>query len=192
MTRESDDVLGDTSGTGLRWQVMELLRHARKRWYVYVPVALIWVMAYVRLCIDPTPRLPLLFNWTASLPYHVAWADYQKRPLARGDFIVFSFAGEAQDAYPGLRQQPFFKQVKGLPGDTVTVQDREVFINGLAMGVAKAHAFDRRPLEPIAPTVIPPDHYYVQGTSADSFDSRYRSSGLVRAAQVVATVVPLF
>ena len=42
------------------------------------------------------------------------------------------------------------------------------------------------------PTVIPPGHYYVQGTGPDSFDSRYRSSGLVRADQVIATVVPLF
>jgi conjugal transfer pilin signal peptidase TrbI len=32
----------------------------------------------------------------------------------------------------------------------------------------------------------------VQGTSPDSFDSRYRASGLVRAEQVLGTVVPLF
>jgi type IV secretory pathway protease TraF len=31
----------------------------------------------------------------------------------------------------------------------------------------------------------------VQGTSADSFDSRYRSSGLVSTADVVARVRPL-
>jgi conjugal transfer pilin signal peptidase TrbI len=40
--------------------------------------------------------------------------------------------------------------------------------------------------------VIPPGHYYVQGTSLDSFDSRYRDSGLVRAEQVLGTVLPLF
>jgi conjugal transfer pilin signal peptidase TrbI len=32
----------------------------------------------------------------------------------------------------------------------------------------------------------------VQGTSPDSFDSRYQDSGLVRAEQVVGVVVPLF
>ena len=78
------------------------------------------------------------------------------------------------------------------PGDTVTVSGRTVAINGQVVGTAKTHAFDRRPLDPIAPTVIPPGHYYVQGTSADSFDSRYRASGLVRAEQVLGTVVPLF
>ena len=60
-----------------------------------------------------------------------------------------------------------------------------------SVGRAKTHTFDRRPLDPIAPTVIPPGHVYVQGTSADSFDSRYRSSGLVSTADVVARVRPL-
>jgi conjugal transfer pilin signal peptidase TrbI len=32
----------------------------------------------------------------------------------------------------------------------------------------------------------------VQGTSPDSFDSRYQDSGLVRAEQVVGVVVPLY
>ena len=114
------------------------------------------------------------------------------RPLQRGDFIVFSFAGEAQSRYPGLRGQPFFKIVRGLPGDTVTVADRQVAVNGENVGIAKTHAYDRRPLAPIAPTIIPPGHYYVQGTSPDSFDSRYQDSGLVRAEQVIGVVVPLF
>ena len=53
------------------------------------------------------------------------------------------------------------------------------------------NTFDRRPLDPIAPNVIPPGHVYVQGTSADSFDSRYRSSGLVSTTDVLARVRPL-
>jgi conjugal transfer pilin signal peptidase TrbI len=106
--------------------------------------------------------------------------------------VVFAFAGEAQAAYPGLRGQPFFKIVRGMPGDALTVDGRIVAINGEVVGQAKTHAYDRRPLEPIAATVIPPGHYYVQGTSPDSFDSRYRASGLVRAEQVLGTVVPLF
>jgi conjugal transfer pilin signal peptidase TrbI len=112
--------------------------------------------------------------------------------LQRGDYIVYSFAGEARTAYPGLDGQPFFKIVRGLPGDRVTVSGRTVAVNGEVVGTAKAQAHDRRPLEPIASTVIPPGHYYVQGTSPDSFDSRYRASGLVRAEQVLGTVVPLF
>ena len=172
--------------------VADLLRHMRVRWYLYVPVFAVWGFAYARIFIDPTPRVPVLFNWTPSLPYSVALVQFGPHTLRRGDYIVFAFAGEAQVAYPGLHGQPFFKIVRGMPGDSVTVDGRNVAVNGEIVGKAKTHAFDRRPLEPIAATVIPPGHYYVQGTSPDSFDSRYRASGLVRAEQVLGAVVPLF
>lgn len=169
-----------------------LLRQMRRRWYLYLPVFAIWGFAYARLFLDPTPRMPVLFNWTPSLPYHVALMQYGSHPVRRDDLIVFAFAGEAQAQYPGLRGQPFFKRVRGLPGDVITVAGRLVYVNGEAVGFAKTHAHDRHPLAPIQPMVIPAGHYFVQGSSADSFDSRYRESGLVRADQVLGVVVPLF
>lgn len=172
--------------------LLDFLGHMRRRWYLYLPVFAIWGFAYVRLFIDPTPRLPLLVNWTPSLPYRLALMQYQHPAAQRGDLIVFAFAGEAQAHYPGLRGQPFFKQVRGVPGDIVTVSERTVFVNGEAVGLAKVRAFDGHPLAPIAPTVIPPGHFYVQGIGPHSFDSRYAESGLVRAEQVVGIVVPIF
>ena len=171
--------------------LLQLLRHMRRRWYLYLPVFAIWTFAYVRLFVDPTPRLPLLFNWTGSLPCHVAWLRDRPASIERGDLVVFALDGEARQTYPGLHGQPFFKIVRGVPGDRVTVDDRTVSINGEVVGIAKTHSFNRRPLEPITDLVIPPGHYYVQGTSPDSFDSRYRASGLVRDEQVLGTVVPL-
>jgi conjugal transfer pilin signal peptidase TrbI len=168
-----------------------LLRHMRRRWYLHLPVFAIWAFAYLRLFVDPTPRVPVLFNWTGSLPCHVAWLRDRPASIQRGDYVVFAFDGEAQLIHPGLQGQPFFKIVRGVPGDRVTVADRTVSINGEVVGIAKTHSFDRRPLKPIADVVIPPGHYYVQGTSPDSFDSRYRASGLVRDEQVLGTVVPL-
>jgi conjugal transfer pilin signal peptidase TrbI len=168
-----------------------LLRDMRRHWYLHLPVLAIWGFAYLRLFIDPTPRVPVLFNWTGSLPCHIAWLRDRPASIKRGDYVVFAFDGEAQQAYPGLHHQPFFKIVRGVPGDRVTVDDRTVSINGEVVGIAKTHSFNRRPLEPIADVEIPPGHYYVQGTSPDSFDSRYRASGLVRDEQVLGTVVPL-
>lgn len=170
----------------------EFLRHMRRRWILYLPVFAIWGLAYVRLFIDPMPRLPVLFNWTPSLPYRVALLVKDVGDLHRGDYVVFAFEGRAQADYRGLRDQPFFKIVRGLPGDAITVQGRVVAINGVPVGVAKTHAYDRRPLAPIAPTVIPPGYFYVQGTSPDSFDSRYAASGLVRTEQVIGRALPLF
>lgn len=176
----------------------DLSRRDLRRARVRVPrtlvllLAAIWGLAYGRLFLDPTPRLPLLFNVTASLPYTVALKLPGGGPYARGDFVVYAFAGDARRAYPGLAGQPFFKRIRGIAGDRVTVCGRMVYVNDEAVGVAKPHTFDGRPLAPIAATVIPPGHVYVQGSSADSFDSRYRASGLVREQQILARVQPLF
>ena len=70
--------------TGLRLLVTDL----RRRWYLFAAVLAIWVLAVVRLFVHHTPVLPLLFNWTPSIPYHVVWVDYRDRTLARGDFVV--------------------------------------------------------------------------------------------------------
>jgi len=171
----------------------DVLRHARAHWAVYVPVFAIWGLAFDRVFVDPTPHLPILFNWTPSVPYQVAIVQYgHSQILGHGDYIVYAFDGEAQHIYPGLRAQPFFKRIGGVPGDRVTVIGRQVFVNDKSVGVAKAATFDGHPLALIADTVIPPGYYYVQGTHPDSFDSRYRESGLVRMDQVIGKVTPLF
>ena len=168
-------------------------RDVRRRWWLYGLIAAVWCLALLRLFVPHVPVLPVMFNWTPSLPYSVVYVDYWHGPPRRGDLVVYRFTGEAgQRDYPGLKDQAFFKRVAGVPGDSVTVVGRDVFVNGVAVGRAKTHAFDRRPLQPIAPMVIPPGLLYVEGTSPDSFDSRYRSSGLVAVRDVRATVRPIF
>jgi conjugal transfer pilin signal peptidase TrbI len=177
---------------GARAVVADARRHPLVFATVLSTVVAIWALALTRVFVHHTPVLPVLFNWTPSLPYLIVVVDHGPAPLVRGDLIVYAFDGEAAERdYPGLKRQPFFKRVVGVAGDVVTVDGRDVFINGLPVGRAKTHTLDRRPLDPIAPCVIPPGHVYVQGSSADSFDSRYSSSGLVRAGDVVAHVQPL-
>ncbi|RZI40133.1 conjugative transfer signal peptidase TraF [Herbaspirillum sp. HC18] len=177
----------------LRHRFGNALRDARHHLVLYTLVFAIWGLAFVRVFIHPTPRLPILFNWTASVPYKVTLLQVGHRQALRvGDFVVYTFDGEAQRMYPGLRAQPFFKQIRGVPGDRVTVVDRQLYVNGVPVGHAKAATFDRRPLHPLTATTIPPGYYYVQGTHPDSFDSRYQESGLVRADRVIGKVIPLF
>lgn len=195
MTVMTASVSPSRLGRVMRWLFggARLLRaDLRRRWYLFAILALVWVLAVMRLFVHHTPVVPVLINWTPSVPYRVVYVDYFDRSLGRGDLIVYTFEGQAAERdYPGLRHQPFFKRIAGLPGDAVTVKDREVFVNGVRVGRAKTQTFDRRPLEPIDSTVIPPGFLYVQGTSPDSFDSRYRSSGLVRQQDVKAKVRPL-
>lgn len=168
------------------------LLEMRRRWYVHGPVFAIWIFALWRVLGDPTPHFPILFNWTASLPYTVALVQERPAELHRGDFVVYAFEGDARKLYPGLYRQPFFKRIAGLPGDRVTVLDRYVFVNGVNVGRAKFQTVDHKPLQPIAPRVIPAGYYYVQGVGADSFDSRYELSGLVASRQILSKVRPLF
>jgi len=176
-----------------RTGALSLLVDARRHWALYALLAAVWTLAAVRVFAYHMPVVPLVFNLTGSLPYHVGLVDGSHRALRRGDYIVFAFSGEAgKSAYPGLRDQAFFKRVIGISGDVVTVEGRRVFVNGVCAGIAKPQTFDRRPLEPIAPGVVPPGFLYVQGTSPDSFDSRYRISGLVPVGVVAGKVQPLF
>lgn len=191
----SSDRGAATAGAFVRWWgrgLCGVVRDGARYWYLTGPVVLIWVLAVTRVAIHHQPVTPLLFNWSPSLPYHVAIAHYGARNLARGDFIVYSFLGAAAAEYGGLRGQPLFKRIAGIAGDTVTVTDRYVYVNGHFVGWAKPHTFDKRPLNPITPTVIPAGYVYVQGTHHDSFDSRYQQSGLVKLDAVVAKLTPLF
>lgn len=173
-------------------QARATLDHMREHWIACTALALIWILAGVRVFIDPAPRIPLLFNITASLPYRVAWlASVAPSGLRRGEFVLYRFEGSAVNEYPGLARQPFFKIVRGLPGDEVRVEGRHVFVGGELVGIAKIRTFDGRPLDPIAPGVIPPGTLFVQGLGPDSFDSRYASSGLVRQDQLLGRVIPL-
>jgi len=173
-------------------QKLTLRQDMRRRWYAYLFLALIWTLVSIRIFVDPTPRLPILYNATPSLPYTFAYVRYGQKTFNRGDFIIYAFDGGAQKYFPGLRRQPFFKIVRGVPGDVVSVRDRDVFVNGKFVGMAEQYGPKRLVLDPIEPGVIPPGRFFVQGTGRGSFDSRYKLSGLVRSDQILAGVVPLF
>ena len=156
-----------------------LWTHLRRRWYVYLPLALAWSVA----------QHYLLFNWTRSLPYSVVWLE-PTPTFARGDLVVYRFEGtELMYLKKGQR---FFKRIVGVAGDRVSVEERHVVVNGVDAGIAKQYTLDGHRLEPVAPGVIPLGYFYVQGTHPMSFDSRYRESGLVHVSQIIGKVHVIF
>jgi signal peptidase I len=101
------------------------------------------------------------------------------KPVKRQDIIVFK--------YPEEPDRDFIKRVIGLPGETVEVREKKVYVNGKALDEPYAHY-----LEPVAapsefhevtsfdvrdrygPVTVPPNHYFVMGDNRDnSQDSRY-------------------
>lgn len=102
-----------------------------------------------------------------------------ERAVRRGDVVVFRF--------PEDPRRDFIKRVVGLPGETVAIRDKRVFVDGRLLDEPYAfHADDTVwPDEPsIAaehrlrdqlPSVrVPPEAYFVMGDNRDdSNDSRY-------------------
>ena len=98
------------------------------------------------------------------------------REIRRGDVVVFKFPEEPE--------RDFIKRVIGLPGDTVELRNRQVFINGQQIEEPYAHylfpvgegqespSFDVR--ESYGPVTVPDGHYFMMGDNRDnSQDSRY-------------------
>ena len=99
--------------------------------------------------------------------------------IKRRDVLVFK--------YPEEPARDFIKRVIGLPGETVELRDKKVYINGTALdepyvhflsppsGPSELHevtSFDVR--ERYGPVTVPPDHYFMMGDNRDnSQDSRY-------------------
>jgi signal peptidase I len=99
--------------------------------------------------------------------------------VRRGDVIVFK--------YPEEPERDFIKRVIGLPGETLELQEKKVYINGSPLDEPYVHfleppggdgslheftSFDVR--ERYGPVTVPPNQYFVMGDNRDnSQDSRY-------------------
>ncbi len=99
--------------------------------------------------------------------------------IHRGDVIVFK--------YPEDPNRDFIKRVIGLPGETLELREKKVYINGVPLVEPYAHylqpaaeesdlhevtSFDLR--ERYGPVTVPPNQYFVMGDNRDnSQDSRY-------------------
>ena len=99
--------------------------------------------------------------------------------VKRGDVIVFK--------YPEEPDRDFIKRVIGLPGETLELREKKVYINGKPLDEPYVHflqppsiaselhemtSFDVR--ERYGPVTVPPNQYFVMGDNRDnSQDSRY-------------------
>ena len=100
-------------------------------------------------------------------------------PIKRGEVVVFK--------YPEEPERDFIKRVMGLPGETLEVREKKVYVNGTPLDEPYAHylqpvaspsefhevtSFDVR--ERYGPVTVPVNHYFVMGDNRDnSQDSRY-------------------
>ena len=121
-------------------------------------------------------------NITNSLPYYIFTAS-PITTVERGSFISFS--------HP-LSDRDLIKQVVGLPGDTIVIENQHVFVNEQDYGYIQYTSPSGISFYPINEGVIPEGYYFVHATHPLSFDSRYEKFGLVAKEQVKEKVCPIF
>jgi signal peptidase I len=117
----------------------------------------------------------LLVNKFVFGPTGAERAVLPVRDIRRGDIVVFK--------YPVEPERDFIKRVIGLPGDTIELRAKKVYVNGQPQDEPYVHfltmsdggevtSMDVR--ERYGPVTVPPDQYFVMGDNRDnSQDSRY-------------------
>lgn len=111
------------------------------------------------------------FIYGLRLPYPFETMLIEWNQPDRGDVIVF--------IYPKDRTKDFIKRVIGLPGDTVEIRHKQVFINGAKMDDPHANFADEDrempgPRDNFGPITVPPHHLFVMGDNRDrSHDGRF-------------------
>lgn len=165
----------------MEWLGRHAQAHLRRMWWA-------WALAIVALSTVSHFFTLSVNGWTESLPDKTFLLLKQDKQVHRGDYIQFKWHGGGP--YPkGLA---FVKLVKGVPGDVVSVRDRQVFINGELVAVAKDRTRRGDPLEVGPQGVIPAGHYFVWTPHPDSLDSRYALTGWIKAEAIQGRAVPLF
>jgi len=118
----------------------------------------------------------LLVNKFVFGPAGAERALLPMRDIRRRDIVVFK--------YPNEPQRDFIKRVIGLPGETLELRNKKVYINGEPLEESYVHflepasdsqevtSFDVR--ERYGPVRVPDGQYFVMGDNRDnSQDSRY-------------------
>ena len=110
------------------------------------------------------------FIYGINLPFIERKFLVYKEPQ-RGDIVVFIF--------PKDKKKDFIKRVVGVPGDTVEIRRKQIYINGEiwddSHGVYRdAEVTGLVPRDNFGPVVVPPEHVLVMGDNRDrSYDSRF-------------------
>ena len=112
------------------------------------------------------------FLYGLQIPFS-DWRILKLRDPIRGDVVVFR--------YPEDRSKDFIKRVIGVPGDEISIRDKQLFINGSRYRNGhevnrEAQVFPREinPRDNFGPVRVPAGSYFMMGDNRDhSYDSRF-------------------
>ena len=155
-----------------------------QRWYFLLPlgillsVSLRWtIVAHRRLQTYVIPAQSMEPTLRVGDHLVASREDYGARLPARNELVVFKF--------PDDPHRDFIKRVVALPGDTVEIRDKVLYLDGRQVperwvvhvdpslaSAAAGPAMAAR--DQMAPLMVPPGHVFVLGDNRDnSYDSRF-------------------
>lgn len=168
------------------------------KWYIYFTFALLGIFVlqpafevsvkhYVTAFKAPAKSMTptLLSGDHILIDTSVSWNG---RRLERGDIIVFLF--------PEDETKKFVKRVIGLPGETIHIRRKTVYVNGTALDDS---AYTQRidpgfldeqvnPRDTFGPVTVPTESYFVMGDNRDqSLDSRF--FGYVQRSKIMGNML---
>jgi len=159
----------------------------------------------VRLCYSVIRKHP--YYWAAGIILPVVAAQFvtialnDSVSLPQTIFIVVKGSQVEKSGYVAFRWNgagpyrkgiTFIKIVAGVPGDTVTAQGHEYFVNGQYVGTAKERSRTGEPLQPGSTGVITDGSYYVMTPHVDSLDSRYAMTGWIQKQAIIGRAYAVF
>jgi len=146
-----------------------------------------WPLLFVPFAFWLGNNFRLVINQTDSLPQKVWILSLNKTPK-KYDYIAFK-AHQQSGISPNVI---LHKQVLGVEGDVITIQQRDFFINGRYVATAKTHSLKNEPLKLGQIGTLQKGQYYVSTPHKDSFDSRYDKMGWIDRDHILGVLYPLF
>jgi signal peptidase I len=151
---------------------------AYNKWYLYLGIVLLMACA-----LEGREFLMKAYNMQAGSMAPTVLAGehilvdtltYRLTSPVRGDVVVFK--------YPEDETQKFVKRIIGMPGDTIEIKDKMVYVNGhhlsdddytqrVDSGIIDGRMNPRDNLDPV---IVPANSFFVLGDNRDqSLDSRF-------------------
>lgn len=160
-----------------RWfKFKELLDWLRILVLSFCIVYLLNTFVIINANVPTSSMIPTIVPGEKIIANRLAYIN-EKAPQ-RGDIIIFY--------YPDNEEILFTKRVIGLPGDTVTIQDGQVYINGIKLVEPYASKTEGN----FGPYEVPDGHYFVLGDNrSNSEDSRFWRNKYVRKDKILGKVI---
>jgi signal peptidase I len=150
-----------------------------RSWILIIIIALL-LSLLVRTYVVQPYRVEMTSMYNTLTPNDLVLVDkvsYKLHPPRRGDVVVFVPPNSLNDKY--------IKRIIGLSGETISVQENTVYIDGIPLNEPYLHS---PMLSNLPDTKIPEGYYFVMGDNRSvSLDSR--SFGPVQMSSMVGKAI---